>query len=122
MLSHEYPNLCFLAQIMIAINGSNSSVERAFSILRMLLSDQRLRMSQSAMEMRLCITINDNTWTGGERADILERATELYLSKSRKRKLDDDNSTSKKPRLEKQDGDEESSDEEESDDDYGIFE
>ena len=118
----EYPNLCILAQIMIAISGSNSSVERAFSILRMLLSDRRLRMSHSAMEMRLRIAINDNIWTEGERADILERATELYLSKSRKRKLDDENDTSKKPRLEKEDEDEETSDEEESDDDYTFFE
>ena len=91
-------------------------------MLRMLLSDRRLRMSHSAMEMRLRITINDNIWTGGERADILERATELYLSKSRKRKLDDDNGRSKKPRVEKQDGNEESSDEGESDDDYDILE
>ena len=79
-------------------------------------------MSHSAMEMRLRIAINDNVWTGGERADILERARELYLSKSRKIKLDDDNGTSKKPRLEKQDGNEESSDEGESDDDYDILE
>ena len=88
----------------------------------MLLSDRRLRMLHSAMEMRLRIAINDNIWTGGERADILERARELYLSKSRKIKLDDDNGTSKKPRLEKQDGNEESSDEGESDDDYDILE
>ena len=74
------------------------------------------------MEMRLRIAINDNIWTEGERADISERATELYLSKSRKRKLDDENDTSKKPRLEKEDEDEETSDEEESDDDYTFFE
>ena len=87
----------------------------------MLLSDRRLRMSHCAMEMRLRIAINDNIWTGGERADILERARELYLSKNRKIKLDDDNGTSKKPRLEKQYGNEESSDEGESDDGYDIL-
>ena len=74
------------------------------------------------MEMRLRIAINDNIWTEGERADILERATELYLLKSRKRKLYDDNGSSKKLRPEKEDGNEESSDEGESNDDYDILE
>ena len=30
---NEFPNVCALAEILIAVSGSNSSVERAFSIL-----------------------------------------------------------------------------------------
>lgn len=86
----EYPNLCILAKLMVAISGSNSNVERAFSILRLLLSDRRLSTSHTLMEMRLRIAVNDVIWTEKEREDLLKRATELYLMKNRKRKLDED--------------------------------
>ena len=85
----EYPNLCILAKLMVAISGSNSNVERAFSILRLLLSDKRLSTSHTLMEMRLRFAVNDIIWTEKEQEDLLTHATELYLMKNRKRKLDE---------------------------------
>ena len=35
----EFSNLCLCAEIMIAISGSNSSIERVFSILTLILLD-----------------------------------------------------------------------------------
>ena len=85
----EFPNLCILAKLIMAISGSNSNVERAFSILRLLLSDWRLSTSHTLMEMCLRIAVNDVIWTEKEREGLLTRATELYLMKNRKRKLDE---------------------------------
>ena len=76
----EYPKLCIVARLMVAISGSNSNVERAFSILRLLLSDRRLSTSHALMENRL-------------REYILVRPVELY--KNRKRKLDNQEESNK---------------------------
>lgn len=38
----EFPNLCCIVELLTCISGSNSSVERAFSVLTLLLSDRRL--------------------------------------------------------------------------------
>ena len=83
--------------------------------------ERRLRMSHSVMEMRHRIAINDNKWTDGERENILKRATELYLLKNSKHKLDNGISISKKPKLEKEEETEESSAEEKSDNDCTFF-
>ena len=38
----EFPNICLLVEIIFSLSGSNSSVERAFSVLTMMLTDRRL--------------------------------------------------------------------------------
>ena len=80
----EFPNVCTLAEILIAISGSNSSVERAFSILTNMLSDRRLLMKNRRMESILIIGANDKNWTVKERSEIFERALDIYLEKRRK--------------------------------------
>ena len=52
----EYPNMSLLAQIMFCLSGSNSTIERAFSLLMLLLSDRRLRMKHSTMQVVRSIT------------------------------------------------------------------
>ena len=90
----EYPNISLLAKLMLCLSGSNSSVERAFTVLTMMLSDKRLRTSHKLMNMRLVVSINDRNWDIKEREEIIEKALEIYLSKkSRKRKLDEENNT-----------------------------
>lgn len=84
----EYPNLCLLLRLVYCLSGSNSSVERAFSILTAMLSDRRLNSSHKLLEMRMFVQVNDKNWKEKEREDILKRALEIYTTiKSRKRKL-----------------------------------
>ena len=82
----EFPNLCLCAEIMIATSGSNSSVERGFSILTLILSDRRLQMGHAKMDMLLNIAVNDKNWSEEERCEIIDRTVEIYLEKRRKTK------------------------------------
>lgn len=90
----DFPNICLLAEIMYCLSGSNSAVERGFSILTMMLSDRRLKTSHDLMNFRIVIKINDKNFNDHERSEILRRAVEIYLTKTRrKRKLDEPNSS-----------------------------
>ena len=89
----EFPNICLLAELMDCLSGSNSAVERGFSILTMMLSYRRLKTSHDLMNFRIALKINDKNWSEKERSEILQRALEIYLSKSRrKRKIDEPSS------------------------------
>ena len=85
----EYKNLCLLANLMLSISGSNSSVERAFSILSIILSDRRLSMNHDHMESIMLISGNKNNWTKAEKDQIIDRAVDIYLSKRRTLQLDE---------------------------------
>ena len=88
----EFPNICVLAELLYCPTGSNSAVERGFSILTMMLSDIRFKKSYDLMNFRIALKINDRNWTEKEGSEIL-RALEIYLSKSRrKRKIDEPSS------------------------------
>ncbi|MCP4484342.1 MAG: hypothetical protein GY823_07275 [Flavobacteriaceae bacterium] len=114
---NEYPNLCICAEIIITMSGSNSTVEQAFSTLRLLLSDRRLRMKHSRMEQLLFICANDKNWSDDEREEILERNVELYLEKRRKKRLVDiQEPLAKKKKIEDYLTAEEATDEDSSDD------
>ena len=89
----EFPNICLLVEIVFSLSGSNSSVEQAFSILTMMLTDRRLNSSHELLEMRMLIKVNDKNWNETERKEIIKRAFEIYISRRRrKRKLDDESS------------------------------
>ena len=83
----EYPNLCLCVEIIFSMSGSNSTVERAFSTLRLLLSDRRLSMKHTRMEQLLVIRGNDKNWSQEEREAILVRSVDIYLEKRRKKIL-----------------------------------
>ena len=97
----EYPNFCLILEIMTCISGSNSSVERSFSTLTLLLSDRRLSMDHQTMQNLMLIKSNDRVWNPKERAEIKSRAVELYLVKRRRTKLE---TGEKKNKPEDQDG------------------
>ena len=84
----EYPNLCLLAEIIYCLSGSNSTVERAFSLLTLLLSDKRLSMRHATMEQVMMININDKIWTSLERESIITAAVHKYLAKQRLKRVD----------------------------------
>ena len=78
---------------MYCLSGLNSAVERGFSILTMVLSDRRLKTSHDLLNFRIALQINDKNWSEKERSEILRRALEIYLNKSRrKRKIDEPSS------------------------------
>lgn len=85
----QFPSLCLLAQIIITLSGSNSTVERAFSVLTALLTDRRLKTSHDTIEMIIRIYCNDKVWSEKEREEIIERATDIHLESRRKKKMDE---------------------------------
>ena len=79
----EFPNMCLMAELIMCLSGSNSTVERAFSLLTLLLSDRRLRLKHKTLEEIMIIKINNKIWTKAERNEIIESALNKYLSKRR---------------------------------------
>ena len=80
---NEFPNLCLLVELALCISASNSTVERAFSILSLILSDRRLSMSHKMMKRCIMISANDSNWSKSEREQLIERAVDLYMEKRR---------------------------------------
>ena len=84
----EFPNLCKLASLIMSISGSNSSVERTFSVVTNILSDKRLSMRHGTINESLIVYGNDDLWTTEERTEIINCAVEIYLKKRRSRSRD----------------------------------
>ena len=95
----EYQNICKLASIVMCFSGSNSTVERAFSLLTLLLSDRRLRLKHKTLEELLIININDKLWSAQERDEIIRHAADKFLSKRRLTRVS--HATISEPPLEK---------------------
>ena len=51
----EYPNICLLVSLLSFLSGSNSTVERASSVLTLMLSERRLYLLYETMEDLLLI-------------------------------------------------------------------
>ncbi|XP_065665100.1 zinc finger protein 862-like [Hydra vulgaris] len=89
----KFPNLSLLVELLMCIAGSNSAVERVFSILTVILTDRRLKMNHSTMEDSIIIAGNDTNFTQQERDDILSRAVDIFLDKRRVFFLDSANAS-----------------------------
>ena len=79
----EFPNMLLLGELGMCLSSSNSSVERIFSLLTIMLSDRRLRMTHETMEDMIIIAGNSSLWNEREKENLLIRATELYMQKRR---------------------------------------
>ena len=55
----EYPNLAKIDELIMCFSSSNSSVGKAFNLLTMLLTDQRLTNRHDTLNAILNIKIND---------------------------------------------------------------
>ena len=95
----EFPNLCKLASLIISISGSNSAVERTFSVVTNILSDKRLSMRHNTINEALIVYGNDSLWSTEERESIIDRAVEIYTESKRRRKADQPSSSPKRQRL-----------------------
>ena len=49
----EFPNLLLLAELILVISGSNSTVERAFNCLTAMIMDKRVNLKHDMMEKYL---------------------------------------------------------------------
>ena len=79
---HE--NICLLAELIMSLSGSNSTVERVFSLLTLLMSDQRLKLAHNTIENLMIININDKLWTPTETKEIVVKATQKYEDTKRR--------------------------------------
>ena len=84
----EFPNLFILVSLVSTVSISNSSVERAFSTLTMMMGDRRLNLGDKTLEHSIIVKGNDKLWSDRERADLIERALEIYMSKRRSTTMD----------------------------------
>ena len=74
----EFPNILILAELVMCMSSSNSSVERSFSVLTTILTDRRLSMNHDTMEECILIAGNDSIWSNQEREEILLSAVRKY--------------------------------------------
>ena len=97
---NEFPNICLLAEIVLCMGVSNSTVEKGFSQLTAMLSDRRLSLVADTMEDLQVIRTNHLSWTEAERAELLETATTSNMASRRKLRVEDPNSGAKRARVE----------------------
>ena len=76
-----------MTEIVFSLSASNSMVERAFSLLMLLLSDKRLSLKHETIESLIKINFSDKIWTEKEKNEILERAVDVYQSKQGGKKI-----------------------------------
>ena len=79
----EFPNLSVLVELALCMSGSNSSVERSFSIMTLVLSDRRLGMLHDTIEKCMIVASNDTNWSKEEKEMLIHRAVDVYMQKRR---------------------------------------
>ena len=85
-----FPNLCVIANLVTCCSGSITTVERALSLLSLLLSDRRLWLAHSTLSNLMTINMNDKLWRPQEKEEIVKFAANAYgRAKGRIRKCDD---------------------------------
>ena len=86
----SFPNICILAEIVMCLGISNSTVEGGFSQLTLLLSDRRLSLREDTMDDLMLIKCNHLSFTESERQAVVELALTNYMQKRRKSQLEKD--------------------------------
>ena len=86
----QFPNLVKLISLILSILGSNSQVEKTFSTVTNILLDKRLSMNHNTLEDCLVILGNNSLWKKHEKEEIIQAIRELYMSKRRKKPIDND--------------------------------
>ena len=74
----RYENICLLEELIMSLSGSNSTVEKAFSLLTLLMSDRQLKLAHNTTENLMIININDKLRTSTEREEIVVKAAQKY--------------------------------------------
>jgi len=92
----EFPNLCLLAEIILAIAVSSGYVESTFGFLAAMLSDRRLARSHGVMADLLTVRANHLTWSEAEREQLVEFALTEFMS-TRRMKIKHDGGSQEPP-------------------------
>ena len=78
----EGMKICLLVELIMSLSRSNSTVERGFSLLTLLMPDRRLKLAHNTTEklmiILMIININDKLWTPTEREEIMVKALQKY--------------------------------------------
>ena len=74
----RYENICLLEELIMSLSGSNSTVEKAFSLLTLLMSDRQLKLAHNTTENLMIININDKLRASTEREEIVVKAAQKY--------------------------------------------
>ena len=77
----EYINLCKLASTVVSLLSSNSSVEQAFSLLTLMLSNRCLDMNHTTLQNMILININEKLWTSQESDKLIDCDVQNFSSK-----------------------------------------
>ena len=80
---NEHTNVCLLVSLLICHSGSNSTVERAFSVLNLILGDRRPSLVNQATIDIIIVKCNDRNWGFQENSEMIERALEIYTMNRR---------------------------------------
>lgn len=86
----KYPNLMKVISLILSISGSNSQVERTFSVVTNILSDKRLSMNHDTLDDCIVILGNNSLWTVAEKEEIITLAREKYMRKRRIKEVEVD--------------------------------
>jgi hypothetical protein len=81
----EYPNVCKLVALLLAMGPSNSTVEKGFSMLNAMMSDRRLSLGADTMEDLFLVKGNQSVWSPQEVEEILSESVERYLGGHRRK-------------------------------------
>ena len=84
---NEFKNVCPMIKKVFSLSASNSTVERAFSFLTLLLSDKRLSLKHETIESLMKLNLSDKILVEKEKNEILERAIDIYVGKRRRKKV-----------------------------------
>ncbi|KAJ8038164.1 hypothetical protein HOLleu_19166 [Holothuria leucospilota] len=96
---NEFPNLCLLVEVVMAMGVSNATVESGFSVLSSMMSDRRISLKHARMEDLMLIKANDRIWLETEREAIIDDALDQFMQKKRrKQRLELPSPVEKRPR------------------------
>ena len=97
---------------MMCFSSSNSSVERAFNLLTMLLADQRLTTSHDTLSAILNIKISDKVFTKIGKNEILVAAVKSFMEKHREAVFEENTTVSQTSEEDKMTGEDQNFSEE----------
>ena len=91
--------MCIIAELILLLAGSNSAVERGFSMLTNILTNRHLKMSHSTLENLILIRCNDSIWLDYERNEIIQPAADIHFAKQRKLRVDGEETSNKRRKV-----------------------
>ena len=90
--------MCILAELILLLAVSNSAVERGFSKLTNILTNQHLKMPHFTLENLILIRCNSSICLDYEQNNI-QRAADIHLAKQRKLRVNGEETSNKRRKV-----------------------